>query len=582
MIFRYAYLGHKRLQLKRFLHGAHNARQAQHAALLAKIYRNASSAYGRDHGFREIRNVGDFRTRQPIMSFEDVEPYVERVMRGDVTAMFSPETRVRMFAMSSGTTGRPKHLPLTDELFREYRVGWQIWGAGVYGDHIDLMWKKTLQLSSDWKQSRAPDGTPCGQISGLAAETRPLVARPIFLLPSCVNQVHNSEAKHYLTLRLALVKRLLGMMITANPSTLIELAKRADKHKEMLIRDIHDGTFSTDFSIPEPVRQRLASRLRRGHPRRARELEKIVRDEGALLPKRVWPHLSVLAVWTGGSVGVYLPQVRELYGDVAIRDHGLSASEGRITIPLTDGSSAGILDYRNHYFEFIPVDQHGTTNPTIIEGHELVEGCDYYVLLTTSGGLYRYDIQDVVRCVGFEGEAPLVEFLNKGKSSSCPWQPSPWCRRWINFSTNRATCCWSNRKPMADVQANWPAMCRLTWQPITSSTEKRVPPGACYQWRFMKFRLVPGMPCELIGLAPGEILKNTNTRASWASLISSRSWRSISASHGRQSCARSNPTTDVAVLDILTMLQGAGSCLKKKSLSRAQPGTWEAISCHGR
>ncbi len=418
MIFRYAYLGHKRLQLKRFLHGAQNARQTQHAALLAKIYRNASSAYGRDHGFSEIRNVGDFRARQPIMSFEDVEPYVERVMRGDVTAMFSPETRVRMFAMSSGTTGRPKHLPLTDELFREYRVGWQIWGAGVYGDHIDLMWKKTLQLSSDWKQSRAPDGTPCGQISGLAAESRPILTRPIFLLPSCVNQVHNSEAKHYLTLRLALVKRLLGMMITANPSTLIELAKRADKHKEKLIRDVHDGTCSTDFPIPDPVRQRLARRLRQGHPRRARELEKIVQDEGALLPKRVWPHLSVLAVWTGGSVGVYLPQVRQLYGDVAIRDHGLSASEGRITIPLTDGSSAGILDYRNHYFEFIPVDQHGTTNPTIIESHELVEGCDYYILLTTSGGLYRYDIQDVVRCVGFEGEAPLVEFLNKGKHFS--------------------------------------------------------------------------------------------------------------------------------------------------------------------
>jgi hypothetical protein len=126
----------------------------------------------------------------------------------------------------------------------------------------------------------------------------------------------------------------------------------------------------------------------------------------------------VLAVWTGGSVGVYLPQVHKLYGDVAIRDHGLSASEGRITIPLTDGSSAGILDYRNHYFEFIPVDQHGTANPTIIESHELEEGCDYYILLTTSGGLYRYDIQDVVRCVGFEGEAPLVEFLNKGKHFS--------------------------------------------------------------------------------------------------------------------------------------------------------------------
>src|SRR6185503_13327911 len=39
-------------------------------------------------------------------------------------------------------------------------------------------------------------------------------------------------------------------------------------------------------------------------------------------------------------------------------------------------------------------------------------------LLTTSGGLYRYDIHDVVRCVGFRGEAPLLEFLNKGKNFS--------------------------------------------------------------------------------------------------------------------------------------------------------------------
>ena len=45
-------------------------------------------------------------------------------------------------------------------------------------------------------------------------------------------------------------------------------------------------------------------------------------------------------------------------------------------------------------------------------------GRDYYIVLTTSGGLYRYDIHDVVRCVGFQGQAPLVEFLNKGKNFS--------------------------------------------------------------------------------------------------------------------------------------------------------------------
>jgi hypothetical protein len=54
----------------------------------------------------------------------------------------------------------------------------------------------------------------------------------------------------------------------------------------------------------------------------------------------------------------------------------------------------------------------------VLEAHELKRDRDYYILLTTSGGLYRYDIHDVVRCVGFRGEAPLLEFRNKGKNFS--------------------------------------------------------------------------------------------------------------------------------------------------------------------
>ena len=117
-------------------------------------------------------------------------------------------------------------------------------------------------------------------------------------------------------------------------------------------------------------------------------------------------------------MNVYLPQLRDLYGPTAIRDHGLSASEGRMTIPISDNTTAGVLDFYHHYFEFIPVAEHDSTNPTVLEAHELVEGEAYYIVLTTSGGLYRYDIHDVVRCVGFEGQAPLIEFLNKGRSFS--------------------------------------------------------------------------------------------------------------------------------------------------------------------
>ena len=321
-----------------------------------------------------------------------------------------------MFAMTSGTTGEPKRVPITAELFREYKAGWFIWAGGVYGDYPNLLLKKSLQLSSDWQQYRAPSGVPCGQISGLAASTRPRIGQFMFLPPPATTRIHDAAAKHYATLRFALATKNVGSIMTANPSSLVEFARRANQDCESLMRDIHDGTLSCD--VPADVRRTLARSINKRRPRRARELERLANAHGALLPKHAWPNLSVLAVWTGGSVGVFLPQLPELYGNVAVRDHGLSASEGRMTIPLANGTSAGLLDFYHHYFEFIPVEEHGTPSPTVLEAHELERDRDYYILLTTSGGLYRYDIHDVVRCVGFRGEAPLLEFLNKGKNFS--------------------------------------------------------------------------------------------------------------------------------------------------------------------
>ncbi|MGD9633262.1 MAG: GH3 auxin-responsive promoter family protein [Pirellulales bacterium] len=414
MILRYAYLAGMRLRLKRFRFDARRARVFQHRTLLAKVRRNVRSEFGRDHGFSQIRTAADFRRQLHVATYDDHHPYIERVLHGEVEALFAPGTKVLMFAMTSGTTGQPKRLPITEELFREYKAGWRMWGAGVFGDHFNLITKKTLQLASDWQQYRAPCGIACGQISGLAATTRPRLSSHIFPLPAQLARIHDPAARHYASLRFGLETGRVGMIITANPSTLVEFGQRMNGERETLIRDIHDGTLSCE--IPLELRQSLARRILKRRPDRARELEQAVAEHGALLPKFAWPKMDVLAVWTGGSVNVYLSQLPALYGNVAIRDHGLSASEGRMTIPLSDGTAAGLLDFYNHYFEFIPVEEQHSARPNILEGHELEVGKDYYILLTTSGGLYRYDIHDVVRCVGFEGQAPLVEFLNKGKN----------------------------------------------------------------------------------------------------------------------------------------------------------------------
>src|SRR5262249_16519937 len=115
-----------------------------------------------------------------------------------------------------------------------------------------------------------------------------------------------------------------------------------------------------------------------------------------------------------GTMGAYLRNYPEYFGDCPVRDPGLIASEGRMTIPVRDNTPAGILDIRHHYFEFIPEEQVDREEPETVEATDLIEGRRYFILPTTAGGLYRYQIHDLVRCVGFHNKAPVIEFLNKG------------------------------------------------------------------------------------------------------------------------------------------------------------------------
>lgn len=375
---------------------------------------NAGSRFACDHGLESVRTVTHFRRRLPIADFEYFRPYVEEVKAGRTDALLGAKNRLLMFALTSGTTSQAKYIPITERFLRDYRSGWQVWGIQALDAHPQINSRNMVQLSSDYDLFRTPGGTPCGNISGLVAACQNRMVRTMYTVPGAVVKIRNSDAKLYTIMRIALADRHVGMVMTANPSTLIQLAKLANARKEDLIRDIANGTLSAAEDVPGEVRQALGRGISRRLPDRARELDAMAERAGELLPSDFWPEMHLLAVWTGGSAGAYLSALREYYGHVPVRDHGLSASEGRMTIPIADHRSDGILDVTSHFFEFVPEEDYGRPNPTVLEAHELDEGKNYYILLTTSSGLYRYNICDVVRCTGFYHSTPLVEFLHKG------------------------------------------------------------------------------------------------------------------------------------------------------------------------
>lgn len=118
-------------------------------------------------------------------------------------------------------------------------------------------------------------------------------------------------------------------------------------------------------------------------------------------------------------MGGYLDRLRTWWGDLPIRDVGLLASEGRVTIPLADNTPAGVLDVTSAFFEFIPLEEAERPAPSTLLAHELDAGRRYIVVLSNTSGLLRYRLDDVVIVRGRFAGVPLLEFLHRtGRVSS--------------------------------------------------------------------------------------------------------------------------------------------------------------------
>jgi hypothetical protein len=331
-----------------------------------------------------------------------------------------------MFALTSGTTDRAKYIPITDSFARDYRRGWEVWGYKAIADHPDSFLRRILQVSSSAEEFRTIGGKPCGAISGLLAQNQKRIVRRFYAAPYEVAEIKEPAARYYTIMRFAIAGDI-GWISTANPSTILTLAQSGLKNAKRLIRDVHDGTLDEVISLPKKLRQRLTQKLK-ADPRRANELEKIMQQHGRLLPQHYW-NVSFLGHWTGGTLQLYLPRLREYFGKAPVRDIGLLASEGRISIPLEDNTPAGVLDISSSFYEFVPQEQiERLDDPEktetldgdfeVLPSWELEKGKQYYIFLTNRAGLYRYNLGDLVRVTGYLGVTPVIEFLSKGAHNS--------------------------------------------------------------------------------------------------------------------------------------------------------------------
>ena len=318
-----------------------------------------------------------------------------------------------MFAMTSGTTGKAKLIPVTASSLAEYNHAVQTHTWRVLEDHLEAGAGQFLVTSSRDVEGRTSAGIPYGAMSGFVVRRQPALVRSRFALPYEVGLITDVELKYYLTLRVALASDVTALS-SLNPSTILLLCQKLQQHAEALIRDVRHGTADALGPLPAWLDRVVSPRLA-PNPRRADQLAGLLRASGELRPTEIWPDLATVMCWKGGTMPLYFRQRQRWFPGLPIRDRGYLASEGCGSIPLTDAGSAGALAVTTSFFELVPVEAREQPNPPVLTCADLQPNRDYYVLFTTSAGLYRYDINDVIRVVDFYHDIPLIEFVRKGR-----------------------------------------------------------------------------------------------------------------------------------------------------------------------
>lgn len=400
----------------RFLQEIERAGAVQEKILLNLLEKNQTSSFGRRYNFKDIKSVKDYQRMVPLSSYNDYEPYMNRIAGGEQNVLTTEP--VLMFELSSGSAAASKYIPYTQSLKSEFQCGLKVWMRDMFHAVKGLSWGSAYWSISPItaREKYTSGGVPVGfeednEYFGMIEQ---FLLKILFAVPAEVKHIDDIRAFRYVTLLFLLKSRHLAFLSVWNPTFLTLLFENLQDWIDMLVQDLEAGSLSPSLHLPDDLRATLDKRLGR-HKRRAKELRKVLaahRHAPDLL-ERIWPCLSLISCWTSSYAEAFVPDIQKLFPTVPIQGKGLLATEAFVSVPIF-GHEGSLLSFRSHFFEFIEYGERDeNTSPQVKTAAELIAGRQYEVVLTTGGGLYRYKLHDIIEVKGFRGACPIIEFMGK-------------------------------------------------------------------------------------------------------------------------------------------------------------------------
>lgn len=364
---------------------------------------NRSSEFGRRFGFARINGINSYRSAVPVMTYEDYRPWVERIAAGEHTVL--TKEKVRLLQPTGGSSGGSKLIPYTRSLQREFQAGILPWWHDLYRQYPELRGARAY-----WSI------TPPGQVPVQSGAVRVgfdqdaeyfgwrgALLGKTFAVPAAVSGLRHLENYKYLTAYFLLKCADLGLISVWNPTFLTLLLRDIEHYYDQIVDDLASG----DITLPAGEDISGLRRDLRPDRERAAELKSVRNTDGKQDYTLIWKQLKVISCWTDATAADYARQLRVIFPRVRMQGKGLLATEAVITIPWS-AARGNVPAYTGHFLEFL---EDPGERPCLI--HELRVGTVYRVVVSTGGGLYRYDIGDRVKVTGHAQGVPLLTFIGR-------------------------------------------------------------------------------------------------------------------------------------------------------------------------
>jgi hypothetical protein len=322
---------------------------AQREVLQDLVTHGQYTEIGRKYGFTSLFNIRKFKAAVPIHEYDDLKPYIERLMQGEQNLLWN--TPVNWFAKSSGTTSdKSKFIPITQESLEDchYQGAKDVLTLYYHQrNESDLLTGKGLVIGGSHQISKVNEEVNYGDLSAVLLQNTPIWANWI-----------------------------------RTPDLSIALMDEWEEKIEKLAQS----------TIPEPVTSIS------GVPTWTLVLiKRILEITGKQTLKEVWPGLE-LYIHGGVSFTPYREQFERLIGDGCTYLEMYNASEGFFAAQ-DDPKEEGMLLFLNHgiFYEFMPVEEYGKKDPMTIGLDKVQIGKNYALVISTNGGLWRYLVGDTIQ-----------------------------------------------------------------------------------------------------------------------------------------------------------------------------------------